>query len=230
VGGPKIVAKVEPLRATRGSSLLKSADRPPFYHFTSRTPPGEPRAAGFGGEVRCDHLRTPRPQEDAPERDICALLVHFTRPSVGEANGNTKEQKTHGEGGRDSKRQSPRFYGFKHRYALASLQQRAVSAHLRPLLATLALCGGRRPLAKEGSHRLLRPECARLGLTVERARRQRTRRDRRVIEPGWSKMVESATFERGRARRARAPRLAGRPMARLLLLGVLRRPEPPSTP
>lgn len=220
-------------RVTRGSSLLKSADRPPFYHFTSRTPPGEPRAAGFGGEVR-SQVRSPphakTAQEDAPERDICALLVHFTRPSVGEANGNTKEQKTHGEGGRDSKRQSPRFYGFKHRYALASLQQRAVSAHLRPLLATLALCGGRRPLAKEGSHRLLRPECARLGLTVERARRQRTRRDRRVIEPGWSKMVESATFERGRARRARAPRLAGRPMARLLLLGVLRRPEPPSTP
>ena len=53
------------------------------------------------------------------------------------------------------------------------------------------------PLAKEGSHRLLRPECACLGLTVERARRQRARRDRRVVEPGWSKAAESATFGGG---------------------------------
>ena len=83
--------------------------------------------------------------------------------------------------------------------AAESARERAASAHLRPLLATLALRG--RPLAKESSHRLLWPECARrglgLGLAVERARRQRTRRDRRVIEPGCSRVVESASSERG---------------------------------
>ena len=74
---------------------------------------------------------------------------------------------------------------------------RAASVNLRPLLAPLALRSGRRPLAKEGSHRLLRPECACLGLTVERARRQRARRDRRVVESGWSKVAESASFGGG---------------------------------
>ena len=58
----------------------------------------------------------------------------------------------------------------------------SLSAHLQPLLATLALRG--RPLAEEGRQGLLRPERARLGLTVERTRRQRTRRDRCVVEPG----------------------------------------------